>query len=141
MDDFQDNKQCTDNNEQQYINDKIANKRTLISLILMFTPTIISVIALSMYSIYSKSYNIELDISSTAMEIYACIIVLFKIASVILIIDTRIRYPKNIASKVVMWVYIVLVIIYVILTILAIVACIVLLNTCIMSLQGCGNIG
>ena len=90
--------------------------------------------------------NVELSkvTSSFSDVIYVLgtgISVLLAIAALVIIIYVRVKYPKNIFGKVLMWVYIVAFIMYVILMVAFIIACGIACNGCINECEKCGQMG
>ena len=62
---------------------------------------------------------------------------IFFIAGIVLLIIVRVKYPKNIFGKVLMWVYIVIGVIMLLLLIAAVVLLIAACNACIDGLSSC----
>ena len=67
--------------------------------------------------------------------------ILFLIAGIVLVIYVRVKYPKNIFGKVLMWIYIVLAVLILIAFIVMLVACTLACSYLIETCQGCASMG
>ena len=61
--------------------------------------------------------------SEAFIAIGGCVSILLAIAALVIMIYVRVKYPKNIFGKVLMWVYIVLFVMYIIFMAVVIIAC------------------
>lgn len=80
-------------------------------------------------------------VSDIIFAIGSCVSMAMSIAALVIIIYVRVKYPKNIFGKVLMWVYIVLFIMYVILMVAFIIACGIACNACVDECEKCGQMG
>lgn len=127
------NQSQTPNDEQ---NNKHANTLCAISLICELIPLILS-------GIFLSTMNSMTEINTPAfsemfMNVLSTLELLLVIAGLILMIYVRVKYPKNIFGKVLMWLYIALavigIIIFIVYLIFVMIACI----SCISCLQELG---
>lgn len=112
----------TTNQNDNIINedyDKNANYLTILSSILIFLVPILRNIILK--------FTVDDDSNSSVIDFIRSMSML---AGVTILIYTRIKYPKNNASKIVLIVFLGLILVWVIITIIAIVSCMSALNNC-----------
>ena len=114
---------------------KKANMFCWISLGLFLAPILLAVVFEAANSIFDINYlenagNISSEISG-----------LFYIGALVFMIIVRVKYPKNVFGKVLMWTYIVLTVISIITMVAMIIACSIACSTCMNEMQGCGSIG
>lgn len=125
-------------NPKEYISpedNKKANMFCWISLGLFLAPILLAVVFEAANSIFDINYlenagNISSEISG-----------LFYIGALVFMIIVRVKYPKNVFGKVLMWTYIVLTVISIITMVAMIIACSIACNACMNEMQGCGSIG
>lgn len=105
---------------------KRANKLCIISLACVFAPLIISAILMAIISALTDSY--PADAVNFINNILGSVNTLAIIAGIALMIYVRVKYPKNIFGKVLMWLYIIIaalaVIVFILYMIFALVTCI-----------------
>ena len=91
-----------------------------------------AVMAVFMGVLNSITYNVTstanaYEVTNTASEaliaIAGCVSMLLAIAALVIMIYVRVKYPKNVFGKVLMWVYIVLFALYIIAMVAFIIAC------------------
>ena len=91
-----------------------------------------ALMAVFMGVLNSITYNLTTtadayDVTNTASEaliaISGCVSMLLGIAALVIMIYVRVKYPKNIFGKVLMWVYIALFTMYIIFMVAVIIAC------------------
>ena len=128
---------------------KKGNLYSWISLICFASRTVVGlVIGLAIIMMETISGELE-DVSEVLGEVSVgitegiyllggAISVALLIAAVVLVIYVRVKYPKNIFGKVLMWVYIVAFIVYVVLTVAVIIACGIACGACVNECQTIG---
>lgn len=109
---------------------RLGNKWSLISLICFVGGFIISIGAVVVSGFFLTFTNESDELSSILTTVSEAVqlvgsgvSVLASIAALVVIIYVRVKYPKNIFGKVLMWVYIVLFILYIITMAVIIIAC------------------
>lgn len=130
-----------DNNELRPEDEKKANSLCVVSLLCVFLPEILRMICFrGIYMFLGHVVQAEgiLEKLSRGLDL---LVVASVIAGIVLMIYVRVKYPKNVFGKVIMWLYIILAILAILMIIIMIVACTLacgyLINTC----QGCGQMG
>lgn len=145
------------NDSQNYLNPNIetledkkkANLLCIISILLFIVPSLIAIImAIVIASIdlssggnllselYSASLNspVYLGITSQIMGISYVVMMgishFARIASFVMMIVIRVKYPKNTFGKVLMWIWIIGILIIISLVIFAVVSCINFISSC-----------
>jgi len=108
---------------------KKVNTLCWISLACMVVPFILTVF----YSSFLE--NTAMEKNEILSGIFEFIFTLAEILGVVLMLYVRIKYPKNIFGKVVMWLYIIALVIIILLIIFVITLC----DGCITGLVGCGD--
>ncbi|MDO5154874.1 MAG: hypothetical protein Q4D51_02815 [Eubacteriales bacterium] len=115
---------------------KTANKLCLISLICMVLPIVLTIFSIVVLALTTSSDSSEAD--AIVFNILSAVNGAAVIAAIVLMIYVRIKYPKNIFGKVLMWLYIVIAILIVVAVIVLIVTCLVTCQSC---MEQCGNMG
>ena len=105
---------------------KKANILCLISVILPFCPTIFVMI--------TSVFNIKNDILTT---IFGAIVSVCNLAALVLMIVVRVKYPKNLFGKILMWFYIITIVGGLILTIVFMISCAIMCE----NFSNLGNMG
>lgn len=108
---------------------KKVNTLCWISLACLIAPFILSVF----YSSFLE--NTAMEKNEILSGIFEFIFTVAEILGVVLMLYVRIKYPKNIFGKVVMWLYIIALVIIILLIIFVITLC----DGCITGLVGCGD--
>jgi len=108
---------------------KKVNTLCWISLACLVVPFILTVF----YSSFLE--NTAMEKNEILSGIFEFIFTLAEILGVVLMLYVRIKYPKNIFGKVVMWLYIIALVIIILLIIFVITLC----DGCITGLVGCGD--
>lgn len=117
-------------NKKNYISpedNKKANKLSLISLALFFGPSILTGVIVPIVgsitegsgSVYNMLTGILSMIDGSAW-----------LASIIIMIIVRVKYPKNVFGKVIMWIYILLIILSVVLFAIVMISCAIMCRSC-----------
>ena len=145
------------NDSQNYLNPNIetledkkkANLLCIISILLFIVPSLIAIImAIVIASIdlssggnllselYSASLNSPVDLGITSQIMGISYVVMMgishfaRIASFVMMIVIRVKYPKNTFGKVLMWIWIIGILIIISLVIFAVVSCINFISSC-----------
>lgn len=145
------------NDSQNYLNPNIetledkkkANFLCIISILLFIVPSLIAIImAIVIASIdlssggnllselYSASLNSPVDLGITSQIMGISYVVMMgishfaRIASFVMMIVIRVKYPKNTFGKVLMWIWIIGILIIISLVIFAVVSCINFISSC-----------
>ena len=104
-----------------------------------------ALIAVFMGVLNSITYNLTStanvsEMTNAASEAFiaigGCVSILLAIAALVIMIYVRVKYPKNIFGKVLMWVYIVLFAMYIIFMAVVIIACGIACAACTEECQG-----
>ena len=114
---------------------KKANTMCIISLICMFVPSLISgVVTVMLSAALQGTGKSDFSTTSNVYELITSFIYLLtgaaEIASWVLMIYVRVKYPKNVFGKVLMILYIGLVVLGIIGTVILFIACIETLRSC-----------
>ena len=114
---------------------KKANTMCIISLICMFVPSLISgVVTVLLSAALQGTGKSDFSTTSNVYELITSFVYLLtgaaEIASWVLMIYVRVKYPKNVFGKVLMILYIGLVILGIIGTVILFIACIETLRSC-----------
>ena len=132
------------NSQQMYYNpkdyispedNKKANMFCWISLGLFLTPFLLAIVFEALKDAFDF-YDVE-----NAVNILSGSSGLFYLGALVFMIIVRVKYPKNVFGKVLMWIYITITIISIIAVAVMIVACSIACNVCMEEIQGCGCIG
>lgn len=145
------------NDSQNYINPNIetledkkkANLLCIISILLFIVPSLIAIIMAIVIasidlssggnllsSLYSASLNSPVDLGITSQIMGISYVVMMgishfaRIASFVMMIVIRVKYPKNTFGKVLMWIWIVGILIVISFVIFAVVSCINFISSC-----------
>ena len=125
---------------------RLGNKWSWISLICflgrflisMVIPVLVVVIS-GFFSTYADMDDAVYEAMTTIMEIAylvsSCVSTLASIAAFVIMIYVRVKYPKNVFGKVLMWVYIVLFALYIITMAVIIIACGIACGACMNDCQ------
>lgn len=107
------------NTEKVYTveDEKKANKLGITSLCLFFGPGIVSALLIAISASVKSSIIMSLATILSALSGVA------SLASIVLMIIIRVKYPKNKLGKILMWLYIILFVLAIVLTVLVFVAC------------------
>lgn len=123
-----------------YEENKKANLLCVVSLVLMFAPLLLYCAGLEIVDTY-----LNIDFTGSFAHLCICMGQLFvggcAIASLVVMIYVRVKYPQNTFGKVIMWLYIVSIVLGLLYIAVLIIACGIALNACLDGLRGCGNIG
>ena len=84
----------------------------------------------------SDAYEVANTASEALIAIAGRVSMLLAIAALVIMIYVRVKYPKNIFGKVLMWVYIVLFVMYVLFMVAIIIACGIACAACTEECQG-----
>ena len=84
----------------------------------------------------ANAYEVANTASEALIAIAGCVSMLLAIAALVIMIYVRVKYPKNIFVKVLMWVYIVLFVMYVLFMVAMIIACGIACAACTEECQG-----
>lgn len=106
-----------------------------ISLGLFLTPFLLAIVFEALKDAFDF-YDVE-----NAVNILSESSGLFYLGALVFMIIVRVKYPKNVFGKVLMWIYITITIISIIAVAVMIVACSIACNVCMEEIQGCGCIG
>lgn len=116
--------------------DKLANTLCIISLVCEIVPIIIS--GVLMYVLSEMTEGDTFAVADMVANVMGIFNILCAIAGLVLMIYVRVKYPKNIFGKVLMWLYIVVavtaLIAFIIYMVLILVACI----SCFSCIQSMG---
>ena len=122
------------NMNQQQEDDKKANLLCIISIVCAVGKYVV----LFLFALFAEvlngagAYGVLDLMNSIAGGTFA----LISIAALVLMIVARVKYPKNVFAKVLMWVYIAIIIVYVVGFIISVFACSMAFATCVSSCRG-----
>lgn len=112
-----------------------ANILCVISLVCEVIPLFLNGIVTSLMTVVDDWERS--DFSTVLYGVTSSLSGILFIAGIVLLIIVRVKYPKNVFGKVLMWVYIVIGVIMLLLLIAAVVLLIVACNACVNSLSSC----
>ena len=122
------------NVNQQQEDDKKANLLCILSIVCAVGKYVV----LFLFALFAEvlngagAYGVLDLMNSIAGGTFA----LISIAALVLMIVARVKYPKNVFAKVLMWVYIAIIIVYVVGFIISVFACSMAFATCVSSCRG-----
>ena len=129
---------------------KKANGLCILSLILCYGPTVLSMLFSIIYVMIAdiRIFQPFVDLVNSQGAWINGVVVLLEgirficfVVAMALMIVVRVNYPDSTFGKVIMWIYIVQIILIVVGVIVAVIACGVMINSCIYGIRGCGEIG
>ena len=118
-----------------------VNGLCIVSLMCVFLPGVFQFLGYLFFGTWLQRVgrcSVLYDRISSAMSVLG---IVFLIAGIVLVIYVRVKYPKNIFGKVLMWIYIVLAVLALIAFIVMLVACTLACGYLIETCQGCGAVG
>ena len=118
-----------------------ANVFCIASLICVFLPRVLQFLGYLLFGTLLQQVGRESVLYDRISGALSALGILFLIAGIVLVIYVRVKYPKNIFGKVLMWIYIVLAVLILIAFIVMIVACTLACRYLIETCQGCASMG
>ena len=106
--------------------EKTANLMCTISVVCMYASPILTGIVTRV----AEALIYDTDVTNVISSIFAVLTMLAWLTAIVLMIYVRVKYPKNVFGKVIMWIYIGQAILTVILVVVALVACAAFLHEC-----------
>lgn len=118
-----------------------ANIFCIASLICVFLPRVLQFLGYLLFGTLLQQVGRESVLYDRISGALSAFGILFLIAGIVLVIYVRVKYPKNIFGKVLMWIYIVLAVLILIAFIVMLVACTLACSYLIVTCQGCASMG
>ena len=118
-----------------------ANVFCIASLICVFLPRVLQFLGYLLFGTLLQQVGRESVLYDRISGALSALGILFLIAGIVLVIYVRVKYPKNIFGKVLMWIYIVLAVLIMIAFIVMLVACTLACSYLIETCQGCASMG
>ena len=118
-----------------------ANVFCIASLICVFLPRVLQFLGYLLFGTLLQQVGRESVLYDRISGALSAVGILFLIAGIVLVIYVRVKYPKNIFGKVLMWIYIVLAVLILIAFIVMLVACTLACSYLIETCQGCASMG
>ena len=118
-----------------------ANVFCIASLICVFLPRVLQFLGYLFFGTLLQQVGRESVLYDRISGALSALGILFLIAGIVLVIYVRVKYPKNIFGKVLMWIYIVLAVLILIAFIVMLVACTLACSYLIETCQGCASMG
>ena len=118
-----------------------ANVFCIASLICVFLPRVLQFLGYLLFGTLLQQVGRESVLYDRISGALSAFGILFLIAGIVLVIYVRVKYPKNIFGKVLMWIYIVLAVLILIAFIVMLVACTLACSYLIETCQGCASMG
>lgn len=118
-----------------------ANVFCIASLIFVFLPRVLQFLGYLLFGTLLQQVGRESVLYDRISGALSALGILFLIAGIVLVIYVRVKYPKNIFGKVLMWIYIVLAVLILIIFIVMLVACTLACSYLIETCQGCASMG
>ena len=118
-----------------------ANVFCIASLICVFLPRVLQFLGYLLFGTLLQQVGRESVLYDRLSGALSALGILFLIAGIVLVIYVRVKYPKNIFGKVLMWIYIVLAVLILIAFIVMLVACTLACSYLIETCQGCASMG
>ena len=118
-----------------------ANIFCIASLICVFLPRVLQFLGYLLFGTLLQQVGRESVLYDRISGALSALGILFLIAGIVLVIYVRVKYPKNIFGKVLMWIYIVLAVLILIAFIVMLVACTLACSYLIVTCQGCASMG
>ena len=118
-----------------------ANVFCIASLICVFLPRVLQFLRYLLFGTLLQQVGRESVLYDRISGALSALGILFLIAGIVLVIYVRVKYPKNIFGKVLMWIYIVLAVLILIAFIVMLVACTLACSYLIETCQGCASMG
>ena len=118
-----------------------ANIFCIASLICVFLPRVLQFLGYLLFGTLLQQVGRESVLYDRISGALSALGILFLIAGIVLVIYVRVKYPKNIFGKVLMWIYIVLAVLILIAFIVMLVACTLACSYLIETCQGCASMG
>lgn len=118
-----------------------ANVFCIASLICVFLPRVLQFLGYLLFGTLLQQVGRESVLYDRISGALSALGILSLIAGIVLVIYVRVKYPKNIFGKVLMWIYIVLAVLILIAFIVMLVACTLACSYLIETCQGCASMG
>ena len=118
-----------------------ANIFCIASLICVFLPRVLQFLGYLLFGTLLQQVGRESVLYDRISGALSAFGILSLIAGIVLVIYVRVKYPKNIFGKVLMWIYIVLAVLILIAFIVMLVACTLACSYLIVTCQGCASMG
>ena len=118
-----------------------ANVFCIASLICVFLPRVLQFLGYLLFGTLLQQVGRESVLYDRISGALSAFRILSLIAGIVLVIYVRVKYPKNIFGKVLMWIYIVLAVLILIAFIVMLVACTLACSYLIETCQGCASMG
>ena len=118
-----------------------SNVFCIASLICVFLPRVLQFLGYLLFGTLLQQVGRESVLYDRISGALSALGILFLIAGIVLVIYVRVKYPKNIFGKVLMWIYIVLAVLILIAFIVMLVACTLACSYLIETCQGCASMG
>ena len=118
-----------------------ANVFCIASLICVFLPRVLQFLGYLLFGTLLQQVGRESVLYDRISGALSALGILFLIAGIVLVIYVRVKYPKNIFGKMLMWIYIVLAVLILIAFIVMLVACTLACSYLIETCQGCASMG
>ena len=118
-----------------------ANVFCIASLICVFLPRVLQFLGYLLFGTLLQQVGRESVLYDRISGALSALGILFLIVGIVLVIYVRVKYPKNIFGKVLMWIYIVLAVLILIAFIVMLVACTLACSYLIETCQGCASMG
>ncbi len=118
-----------------------ANVFCIASLICVFLPRVLQFLGYLLFGTLLQQVGRESVLYDRISGALSAFGILSLIAGIVLVIYVRVKYPKNIFGKVLMWIYIVLAVLILIAFIVMLVACTLACSYLIETCQGCASMG
>lgn len=118
-----------------------ANVFCIASLICVFLPRVLQFLGYLLFGTLLQQVGRESVLHDRISGALSALGILSLIAGIVLVIYVRVKYPKNIFGKVLMWIYIVLAVLILIAFIVMLVACTLACSYLIETCQGCASMG
>lgn len=118
-----------------------ANVFCIASLICVFLPRVLQFLGYLLFGTLFQRVGRESVLYDRISGALSALGIVFLIAGIVLVIYVRVKYPKNIFGKVLMWIYIVLAVLILIAFIVMLVACTLACSYLIETCQGCASMG
>ena len=118
-----------------------ANIFCIASLICVFLPRVLQFLGYLLFGTLLQQVGRESVLYDRISGALSALGIVFLIAGIVLVIYVRVKYPKNIFGKVLMWIYIVLAVLILIAFMVMLVACTLACSYLIETCQGCASMG
>lgn len=140
------NNQMNYNNQMQMgiqnqHNNKTATILCIISLICCYGPYLLELIFSTVFVGVVGDNEVINNAFTVIVGILQVLTIIGVIASIVLIVIVRVKYPTNTFGKILMWIYIVQFVVFLIATVVTIIACGIVFDYFFRGLSGCGSIG